>query len=101
MAFGCCVISDRSRHLAATFAEGEEILFMEDCDPGGLSRYFRDDLDQAQAIATRARRKAVDEFAVAKLADELIAVMQTVVSRCRDRKSVVWGKGVSVRVDLG
>lgn len=79
MAFGCCVISDRNRYLAATFAEGEEILFMDGCDPRGLSRYFRDDLDQAQAIASRARRKAVDEFAVAKLADELIAVMQTVV----------------------
>src|SRR3546814_346458 len=49
MALGCCVISDRSRHLAATFAEDEEILFMEDCDPRGVSRYFRDDLEIGRA----------------------------------------------------
>lgn len=76
MSLGCCVISDRNSYLAQRFAEGREILFMEDCDPGALSPYFREDLDQAQAIATNGRAKAISDFAPARLADDLIAVMR-------------------------
>ena len=78
MALGCCVISDRNRHLAATFAEDREILFMAGCDPAGLQRYFREDLGEAQAIAGRAQRKALAEFSVSRFADNILDVMQAV-----------------------
>ena len=76
MTLGCCVISDKNRYLAELFPEGEEILFMDDCDPAALAPYFREDLDKAQAIADRARRKRTGYFAVGNLADDLIAVMR-------------------------
>ena len=79
MALGCCVISDKNRHLATTFSEGREILFLDDLDAGALHRFFRDDLDEAQAIATRGHRRALTEFPVSKLADDLIAVMRKVL----------------------
>ena len=76
MTLGCCVISDKNRYLAETFPEGEEILFMDGCDAAPLARYFRDDLDRAQAIADRARQKALGAFVPDKAADDLIAVMR-------------------------
>lgn len=79
MLLGCCVISDKNGYLAQRFAEGREILFMEDCDPAALQPYFRAKLDDAQTIADRARAKAATDFAVAKLADDLIAVMRRVM----------------------
>ena len=79
MALGCCVVSDKNSHSAQTFAEGEEILFMEGYDPASVSRYFKDGLDEAQAIAARARRRALSDFPISKLADDIIAVMQDVL----------------------
>ncbi len=79
MLLGCCVISDRNSYLAGRFGEGREILFMDDCDPSGLAPYFRERLDDAQAIAEAGRRKVLSEFATAKLADDLIEVMRAVL----------------------
>lgn len=79
MSLGCCVISDRNNHIARTFAAGEEILFMEDCDPQGLQTYFRDRLDEAEAIAVRGREKARDAFSVTRFADDLLAVMRAAI----------------------
>ncbi|MEO3427677.1 glycosyltransferase [Pelagibius sp. CAU 1746] len=76
MLLGCCVISDKNSHLAGRFAEGRELLFMDDCDPSALAPYFRERLDGAQAIAEAGRHKALTEFATANLADDLIEVMQ-------------------------
>ena len=79
MAMGCCVVSDKNRHLESTFAEGEEILFMDGCDLAALTPYFRDDLDRAQIIADRARKKALSEFAVSKMADDFLAILGDVL----------------------
>lgn len=79
MALGCCVVSDRNSHIAATFAGGEEILFLDDSGVGGLSAWFGERLDQAQAIATRGRAKALERFAVARQADDLLAIMRAVL----------------------
>lgn len=79
MALGCCVISDRNRHFAETFEAGREILFLDDCEAGGLARYFDTDLAAAQDIAGRGRDKALTGFAVGNYADDLIAVMRKVL----------------------
>lgn len=79
MALGCCVISDRNSHIASTFAGGEEILFVDDRGVGGLSAYFGERLDQAEAIAARGRAKALKRFAVARQADDLLAIMRAVL----------------------
>jgi hypothetical protein len=76
MLLGACVISDKNSYLAGRFAEGGEILFMDDCDAAGLAPYFRERLDDAQAMAEAGRRKALTEFATANFADDLIAVMR-------------------------
>ncbi|WP_193366616.1 glycosyltransferase family protein [Pelagibius marinus] len=76
MLLGACVISDKNSYLAERFGEGKEILFMDDCDPSGLQPYFRERLDDAQAIAEAGRRKALTEFTTANFADDLIAVMR-------------------------
>lgn len=76
MLLGCCVISDKNSYLAGRFAEGREILFMDDCDAAGLAPYFRERLDEAQAIAEAGRRKALTEFVTANFADDLIEVMR-------------------------
>jgi hypothetical protein len=76
MLLGACVISDKNSYLAERFGEGREILFMDDCDPTGLAPYFRERLDEAQAIADAGRRKALTEFATGNLADDLLEVMR-------------------------
>lgn len=76
MLLGACVISDKNSYLAERFGEGREILFMDDCDPSGLQPYFHERLDEAQAIAEAGRQKALTEFDVGNLADDLIAVMR-------------------------
>jgi len=79
MALGCCVVSDSNRHLASTFAGGEEILFTGDDGLGALSACFGEDLDRAQAIAFRGREKALERFSVARQADALLSVMRAVL----------------------
>jgi len=79
MAFGCCVISDRNSHIAEVFAEGEEILFMQGWDLGGLNDILCADSAEAQAIASRGRQRVLSDFSVAQLADDIIAVMEKVV----------------------
>lgn len=79
MALGCCVISDRNSHIASTFAGGEEILFTGDGGLGGLSAFFGERLEEAQAIATRGRAKALERFAVTRQADDLLAIMRAVL----------------------
>lgn len=76
MAHGCCVISDRSAHAAEMFAEGQEILFMEDFDVAPLDDFLLTQTAAAQAIATRARDRVVRDFSIPRLADDIIAVMR-------------------------
>ncbi|NIA68038.1 glycosyltransferase family 1 protein [Pelagibius litoralis] len=78
MAFGCCVISDRSAHIAETFAEGREILFMDEYDPSVLSGHFKEGLEASQAIASSARQRVLADFSVSKLADDIVTVMRRV-----------------------
>ena len=77
MVLGCCVVSDKNRHLASIFAESEEILFMDDCDVSVLSQHLRGDLDRAQAIATRGREKALARFSFTDMADGFLDVMRS------------------------
>ncbi len=78
MNLGCCLVSDRNRHFATTFGEGEEILFMEDCDLAPLAHFFGDDLAQAQDIAKRGRARALADFTVERQAEDLLAIMRQV-----------------------
>ena len=76
MVMGCCVISDSNSHLAQTFEDGREILFLDDCSAEGLADYFDAESDKAQAIAERGRAKAREDFSAQHYADDLIGAMR-------------------------
>lgn len=79
MALGCCVISDKSAQAARTFAEGREILYMEDGGLDALSDVVSGDTAETQAIASRGRQHVAANFTIAHLADDILAVMRAVI----------------------
>ncbi|GAB4392621.1 MAG: hypothetical protein Tsb0032_08980 [Kiloniellaceae bacterium] len=76
MAYGCCVISDRTAHAARTYTEGEEILFLQGSDVAPLNDQLKQGLERAQAMATRARRRVLEDSTIPRLADDIAAVME-------------------------